>query len=153
MIFLQLRRLKNEDRQLPFMAKLKQMDFLGAILLIAAILFVASIAMGRGNIPLAIINGHRLVHWRWIASGCLQSTAIKSQEYSDNGLFFIGSFYIFFLNMSNFIVSQRHATHKDSIGLATKHREGRILSTVLLPSGSGYSTHKKWYTICFSGLS
>lgn len=30
---------------------------------------------------------------------------------------------------------------------------GRILFTILLPSGSGYFSYKKWYTIYFSGLS
>lgn len=161
-IFLRLGDLKNEDRRLPLKAKLKQMDFLGATLLVAAVTcLLLALQWGGATYPWrsSIVIGLFLGAGSLLAAFSLlqiylgENSTIPPRIFLQRSVF-TGSFYIFFLNMSNYIVSQTAPLHPQFCHLKPANvRLGRILFTILLPSGSGCISYKKWYTIHSSGLS
>lgn len=104
------------------MAKLKQMDFLGATLLIAAVSCLL-LALQWGGATYAW--GSSMVIGLFVGAGMLLTTFILLQLYlGENSTIpprifrqrsvLMGSCYIFFLNMSNYIVSRLHITHRNS---------------------------------------
>lgn len=122
-IFLRLGDLKNEDRQLPLMAKLKQMDFLGATLLVAAVsCLLLALQWGGATYPWrsSIVIGLFVGAGSLLAAFCLlqiylgENSTIPPRIFRQRSVF-MGSFYIFFLNMSNYIVSPTAPLHKNSV--------------------------------------
>lgn len=118
-IFLRLGDLKNEDRRLPLKAKLKQMDFLGATLLVAAVTcLLLALQWGGATYPwrssivigLFVGAGSLLAAFSLLQIHLGENSTIPPRIFLQRSVF-TGSFYIFFLNMSNYIVSQTAPLH------------------------------------------
>lgn len=106
-IFLQFEDLKNEDKQLPLMAKLLLVAAISCLLL--ALQWHEPTYPWRSSIVIGLFVGVRsLIAAFYLLQLYLgENSTIPPRIFQQQSVF-MGSFYIFFLNIANYIVSQLH---------------------------------------------